>query len=220
VNRDDELVVRIRGNGKIDVEQYIDGVISHKPIAPNSFMECINKSLFRGGVSSGMLPPGCLSVNFHDSGVRSVTLLHTANRADISYMKTEYKNFPLPRLVFGFYVSEEGRVSDCRLGVIANHDNLKPTTPMFIYPFSNVSGTSLCIGNNPLPRVKSLHTLGSLPYLILGMDNNNHSFYAKNNKQNLEMRDMLELLKDKEQSYYYEHILLPSKKTLADFIAE
>jgi len=134
-------------------------------------------------------------------------------------MGTEYKDFPLPRLVFGFTVSEEGRVSNCKLGVIDNTSMLTPATPMFLYPFSNVSGTHLCIGNNRLPQVKSLHTLGSLPHFILSMGNNNDHFSPSNNKPGLEMRDLMELLKDKQQSYYYEHILLPSGKTFGDFIA-
>jgi len=51
------------------------------------------------------------------------------------------------------------------------------------------------------------------------MDNNNDHFSASNNKPGLEMRDLMELLKDKEPGCYYEHILLPSGKTLGDFIS-
>ena len=59
----------------------------------------------------------------------------------------------------------------------------------------------------------------NLQKFILSMDNNNDNFLPSNNKPCLEMRDLLELLKDKQQSYYYEHILLPSGKILGDFIA-
>jgi len=215
----DEMVIRIKANSDVTVEEITGGVKSFKTIAPDSFLDCINKSLLRGGVASGLLPRGCLSFTAHDNGNRVITMLHEPDRADISYMGTEYKDFPLPRLVFGFTVSDEGRVSNCRLGVVDNTNILTPATPMFVYPFSNVSDTHLCIGNNRLPQVKSLHTLGSLPYFLLGADNNNHSFTPSNNKLGLEMRDLLELLKDKQQSYYYEHILLPSGKTLGDFIA-
>jgi hypothetical protein len=215
----DEMIIRIKADSNVTVEEVTGGIKSFKTIAPDSFLECINKSLLRGGVASGLLPRGCLSFNASDNGNRVITMLHESDKADISYMGTQYKDFPLPRLVFGFTVSEEGRVSNCKLGVIDNASMLTPTTPMFIYPFSNVSGTHLCIGNNPLPQVKSLHTLGSLPYFLLGADNNNHSFMPTNNKPCLEMRDLMELLKDKQQSYYYEHILLPSGKTLSDFIA-
>jgi len=214
-----ELVIRIKHDGIVSVEDCTDGVKSYKTITPDSLLNCISKSLLRGGVSSGLLPKNCLSINTLDSGERNVTILHPEDRSDISYYNTEYKGFPLPRLIFGFQVSNEGRISECRMGVVGNESNLKPTTPMFAYPFSNVSNTHICIGNNTLPKVESLHTLGSLPYHILSMKNNNDHFSAKNNKPNLEMRCLLELLKDKQQSYYYEHILVPSGKTLGDFIA-
>jgi hypothetical protein len=213
-----EINIRIDAGG-IFVEEYKDGVKSHKPITPDSLLECLNKSMMRGGVGSGLLPKNCLSVNIRDNGERDVTILHPQDKADISYYGTKYTDFPLPHLVFGFHISDEGRISQCRLGVVGNESNLKPATPMFMYPFSNVSGTRLCIGNNPLPKVESLHTLGSLTYHILSMDNNNDFFRASNNKLNLEMRDLLELLKDKQQSYYYEKILVPSGETLGSFIA-
>jgi len=214
----DDLVIRIKQDGTVAVEDDNNGVKSYKTITPDSLLECINKSILRGGIASGLLPMNCLSFTAHDHGGRDVTILHPSVKADISYYGTEYKDFPLPRLVFGFSISSEGKISNCRLGVVGNESNLKPTTPMFVYPFSNVSNTRLCIGNNPLPKVQSLHTLGSLPYFILGLDNNNDHFSSSNNKPGLEMRDLLELLKDKSPTYYYEHILLPNKSTLGDFI--
>ena len=216
-NLPNELNIRINADG-ISVEEYKDGVKSYKAISPDSLLNCINRSMLRGGTRSGLLPKNCLSVNILDNGEQDITILHPKDRANISYYGTQYTDFPLPRLVFGFHISDEGRISQCRLGVVGNESNLKSATPMFLYPFSNVYGTRICLGNNSLPRVQSLHTLGSLTYHILGMDNNNDYFRSSNNKLGLEMRDLLELLKDKQQSYYYKHILVPSGTTLGDFI--
>lgn len=214
-----EMVIRITENGEIAVEETINGVKSYKRIEPDGLINCISNSLMRGGVSSGLLPRGCLSYNQSDTGDKGITLLFPERRADISYYGTVYPNFPLPKLVFGFNVISEGRISSCSLGVTANDDALKPETKMFRYPFSNVSGFNLCTGSNPLPKCKSLHTLGSLPYFILSMPNNNDYFKSQNNKQGLEMRDLLELLKDKEPEYYYSDILVPfDGTTLNDFI--
>ena len=215
----DEIVIRIKADSSVSVEEYKDGIKSFKAITPDSLLGCINKSLLRGGVASGLLPRCCLSLKVNDDGSRVITMLHEPNKADISYMGTAYKDFPLPRLVFGFNISDEGRMSNCRLGIVDNSITLSPSTPMFAYPFSNVSGTHLCVGNNRFPQVKNLHTLGSIPYFILSMDNNNDNFNPSNNRLGLEMRDLLELLKDKPPGYYYEHILLPSGKNLGDFIA-
>jgi hypothetical protein len=172
----------------------------------------------RGAVHTGLLPKNCLSFSAYDDGNRDIVLLHSESKSDISYFGTEYKDFPLPRLVFGFRLSKEGRVSSCRLGIIEDTGMIKPETRMFHYPLSNVSGFHLCTGNNTFPKCSSLHTLASLPYYILAMPNNNDHFSPSRNKPELEMRDLLELMKDKEPVFYYSDILLPNGATLGDFV--
>jgi hypothetical protein len=213
-----ETVIRISADGAIRVEKDDGGVKSVKQIDPDTLIQCINMSMLRGAVHSGLLPKNCLSFSSYDDGNRDVVLLHQESRADISYFGTEYKDFPLPRLVFGFRLSKEGRVSSCRLGVIDNTDMLKPETKMYHYPLSNVNGFHLCTGNNAFPKCASLHTLASLPYFIMGMPNNNDHFRPSNNKAGLEMRDLLELLKDKEPAFYYSGVLLSNGAVLNDFI--
>jgi hypothetical protein len=213
-----ETNIKIKEDGRIMVENIADGIITFKQIDPDSLVECINQSLLRGVGHTGLLPKNCLSVTTYDGGKREVVLLHSDNKADISYFGTEYKDFPLPRLVFGFCVSKEGHVGSCRIGIIANDEMIKPETKMFHYPLSNVSGFHLCTGNNVLPKCASLHTLASLPYLIMAMPNNNDHFKPELNKPKLEMRDLLELLKDKKSAFYYSDILIPNSATLNDFI--
>ncbi len=213
-----ETVIRIGEDGKITVERDLDGIKSFKQIAPDTLIQCINKSLLRGAVHSGLLPKNCISYSAYDDGNKEVVLLYPEKRADISYFGTEYKNFPLPRLVFGFKLTAEGRVSNCKLGVVENTDTLKPDTKMYQYPLSNVNGFHLCTGNNALPKCTSLHTLSSLPYYIMAMPNNNDYFSNSHNKPNLEMRDLLELLKNKNPSFYYSDILIPNGAVLNDFI--
>ena len=135
------------------------------------------------------------------------------------YHETAYPNFPLPRLVFAFHADTEGKISGCRMGVVADE---KPTldTVMYRYPFSNVGSSmgTICIGRNALPQYKTPHALASLPTFLLSIPNGDHSFNALNNKLNLQYRDLLEHLKDKEPSYYYSDVLIPNEKTLKDFI--
>ena len=214
-----ETIIRISDDGRIMVEKDVSGVKSFKQIAPDALLECINRSLLRGAVHTGLLPKNCLSFSAYDDGNLDIVLLHSESKADISYFGTEYKDFPLPRLVFGFRLSKEGRVSSCRLGVIEDAGMIKPETKMFHYPLSNVSGFHLCTGNNTFPKCSSLHTLASLPYYILAMPNNNDHFSPSRNKPGLEMRDLLELMKDKEPGFYYSDILLPNGATLDDFIS-
>ncbi len=215
-----ETLIRINDNGRVIVETENRGVKSFKQITPDSLAECINQSLLRGAVHTGLLPKNCISFSAYDNGNKEVVLLHAESRADISYFGTEYKNFPLPPLVFGFCITQEGHIASCKLGVIENSNRINPNTKMYYYPLSNVSGFHICTGNNTFPKCTSLHTLTSLPYYILSMPNNNDHFNHSFNKQNMEMRDLLELLKNKEQAFYYSDILLPNGKILNDFIQE
>lgn len=215
-----ETVIRIRDDGRVLVESNSGGVKSFKQITPDSLVKCMDKSRMRGALHTGLLPKHCISFSSYEDGSREAVLVHPQRSADICYFGTAYKNFPLPRLVFGFRLTPQGRVASCRLGVVENTERLKPETKMYHYPLSNVNGFHLCTGNNPFPKCESLHTLGSLPYYILSMPNNNDYFQASLNRQGMEMRDLLELLKDKESAFYYSDILIPNGAVLADFIKE
>jgi hypothetical protein len=212
-----EVVIKIKESG-VTVEQIINSVVTYKSIDPDSLLECIKRSIHRGEVCSGLLPRNCLSFVGCDDGSRNITILHPEDRADIRYYGTEYKIFPLMRCVFGFGVSSEGRISNCRLGVISN-ERPRPTTPMFVYPFGNVNGFNLCTGNNVLPPLKSFHTMESLTYHLLSLSNNNDYFKAHNNRMGLEQRDLLEFMKDKSPEVYYSDVLVPCASTLNDFIS-
>ena len=213
-----ETVIRIKDDGRVMVEMYKDGIKSFKQISPDMLVKCIGKSLLRGAFHTGLLPENCVSFSSYDDGSRETVLLHEECRADINYYDTEYKNFPLPRLVFGFRLTAEGRVGSCRLGVVENSDKIRPDTKMYHYPLSNVNGFHLCTGNNIFPKCESLYTLASLPYYIISMPNNNDHFSHSLNKPGLEMRDLLELLKDKEPPFYYSDVLIPNGAVLDDFI--
>jgi hypothetical protein len=89
-----ETILKINEDGRIMVENRESGIITFKQIDPDSLVDCINKSLLRGVVHTGLLPKNCLSVTVYDDGNRDVVILHSDNRADISYFNTEYKSFP------------------------------------------------------------------------------------------------------------------------------
>lgn len=214
-----ELLLRINPmTNTIQAEICQKGIRRCKQVSYDTLVESIKGSLEKEVVSSGLLPVGCISFSAGAKGLHTTAILHPERRADISYGGTEYKDFPLPRLVFKFEHQQGMRVRRCWMGVVGE-GMLTPETPMYRYPFSNVSsGYSLCTGSNVLPVCKSLHTLGSLPYYILSMPNNNDHFSPSHNKPKLEMRDLLEVLKDKDPDFYYTDILIPDKNTLNDFI--
>lgn len=214
-----ELVIRIDPESlRIRLESNENGVISCKEISDETFYDCIKDSVRAETVTSGLLPRNCFHVSMNMDKSRDYCLWHPERYADISYYGTAYPNFPLPRLVFGFRLSAEGKVSGCRIGVIQDETPTAKTV-MYEYPFSNVGGFALCTGNNPLPTYKSPHALATLPYFLLSLPNNNDSFRRNNNRLGMEHRELLHHLKDKEPAYYYSDVLVASGKTLADFMA-
>ena len=213
----DELVIRIQENGEILVENKENGVKGYKKVSPKTFIDCVKKSIATSVVSSGMLPVGTFSFAVNIRGGRYVCAEFPSRYCDIVYENTEYKDFPLPRLVFGFKLDGE-RITSVNLGV-PDAGILTPKTRMFVYPFSNVSGFHLCCGANRLPDIKSLHQLTGVMYFIMSMPNNNDHYSRERTKLNLELRHLFETLKDKTPEYYYTDVLCESRYTLQDFIS-
>ena len=222
MNNENDLLIRISPESRrIMVESTDNGVRSVKEILPETFLECVKNSIVREKqqMASGFLPQNCFHVAMCEDGTRDYCIWHPRLRADISYYGTEYPDFPLPRLVFGMSVSPEGKIYRCRLGVVKDEPP-RESTPMYVYPFSNVAGFGLCTGNNELPVYKKRSTLATLPDYLLRLPNNNDSFNPLHNKLRMGYRDLLEHMKKKDPAYYYTDVLESSGKTLRDFIGE
>lgn len=217
---DGDIILRISPqNSTIEVETHDNGIVAYKEISPETLVECLRGGLKQPEVHSGLLPENCIAFSSRESGERTVTILHPQRYADITYYKTCYQNFPLPRLAFQLSLVQGLRVRSVSVCVV-EEGRLRPDSKLFHFPFSNVSGFHMCIGNNVLPKCESLHTLSSLPYHILSIPNNNDHYRSGNNKMGLEYRDLLEHLRDKEPGCYYESILVPSGKKLRQFISK
>lgn len=218
---DNDILIRISPEqGKITVEQDDHGVLSRKSIQRESLLQCFQNSMQRSdpGYASGFLPLNTIAV-YQSKQRKRFVLWHPRLYADVALYDTPYPHFPIPRLVFSFALSEEGKVSSCRIGVVAD-ETPTPETPMYYYPFSNVDSqdSHLCVGANTLPVYKKQHKAFNLPAFLLSIPNNMHSFSQTHNKPGLGYRELMEHLKDKEPAYYYSDILIPNGKTLGDFI--
>ena len=129
MDRTQKLVIEVDPlRATVVLKQEILGVTSRKDICPEDLFRAIihatNQVSF---VPSGLLPRGCFSVELCESGAKRYCLLCQQRYADITYHSTLYERFPLPKLVFGFQISEQGMVSSCRLGVVADEE-LKSST--------------------------------------------------------------------------------------------
>ena len=134
MDRTQKLVIEIDPlRATMVLKQEILGVISRKEICPEDLFQAIIHATDRKTfVSSGLLPKGCFSVEICGSGAKRYCLLCQQRYADITYHNTLYERFPLPKLVFGFQISEQGKVSNCRLGVVADEELKCSTEKMCI----------------------------------------------------------------------------------------
>jgi len=218
--KDYNMIIRISTErAEVEVEQHSKkGVISRKNISPQSLSDCILTSRYDDeSHSTGLLPEGCIAVVMEKKH-SYYYIRYPELYADFSYFGTEYPSFPIPRLVFRFkYLLQECKVAECALCVVKD-ERLTLDTPLYRYPFSNVSSDGrICIGNNALPVYKDPARLHTLAAYILRMPNNNDHFSKDSNRLHAEYRDLLEQMKTKTPSHYYTDVLVESGQTLKNF---
>lgn len=189
----------------------------HKVIDMNTFCDILNKASEMTECKTGVLPDGCIAYRETNTLRRFVALELKARRMNLVYERTGYTDFPIPRLIYGFWLDRYGKVEAVKV-TVADMGILKEDTRLYKYPFSNVMDFSMCIGSNTLPPVKYLWQLENMPYYIFTMPDNNDYYKPQNTRLNMEYRTMLEFLKEKEPDFYYSDVLIPNGQTLQDFI--
>ena len=199
-----DLVLRVSPsrNAFVVEEHKPGGIISYREIDPLELYYAISGSYTSNDfLESGFLPDHCLHVSMSTTE-RNYIIWNPELRADIIYRDTEYQDFPIPRLVFGLRILENGKVAECSMGVVAD-----------VHPDGKV-----CTGNNVLPRYKKLSAMKNFPRYLLGLPDNDDMFSRDKNKKQFNHQELLEHLKDKDPAYYYTDILVPNGRTLGEFI--
>lgn len=217
--RKDDFILHFMDDKSIRAEITDSGTTMTKIISVNTLIDCIKGSIQGARFCSGLLPAGTLSYTKNtENNTTYLVMEFPEQTADITYMNTLYPHFPLPRLLFGFKVESNGRISGVNLGVPAL-GRLTPEIPMFYYPFSNVSQFQLCTGSNTMPHIKTLQSLQNFPQFILSLPDNDDRYNEKYNRLALGHRDLLEHLADKDRQYYYDNVLVQMPgRTLKQFI--
>lgn len=217
----DRLSIHISDSAEIFVEERKNGIKSCKCISLDDLLVCIKSSIREiKPVYRAVLPKNALFYSCcPETGDFSAAMEYPYNKADITYMNTEYRDFPLPKLVFGFKVAGK-KIKKVYLGITGN-GILRESSLMYTYPFSNVSKDFvLCTGGNALPEIKSPYSLSNMPDYILSLPDNDDYYNIRHNRLELGHRELMEHLADKTPEYYYSDILIPSGKTLSDFYKE
>ena len=208
IDKDWNIVIDVRAGNRI----------RHKVITPDMFCQLVAKNVKVKGVTSGILPEGCVAFSEKD-GVRFVAVELGQDRIDLTYEKTTYENFPVPRLIYGFNIDQNGKITGISVAV-ADKGTLRDDTKLYKYPFSNVLGFSMCTGANTFPTIKHLSQLSGIPGYIFSMPDNNDRYSPENTKLVMEYRNLLEFLHDKAPDFYYTDVLIESDKTFSEFLSE
>ena len=217
----DRLSIHISDSAEIFVEERKNGIKSCKCISLNDLLVCIKSSIREiKPIYRAVLPKNALFYSCcPETGDFSAAMEYPYNKADITYMNTEYRDFPLPKLVFGFKVAGK-KIKKVYLGITGN-GILRESSLMYTYPFSNVrEDFSLCTGGNALPEIKTPFSLSNMPDYILSLPDNDDYYNIRHNRPQLGHRELMEHLADKSPEHYYSDILIPSGKTLSDFYRE
>ena len=217
----DRLSIHISDSAEIFVEERKNGIKSCKCIPLNDLLVCIKSSIREiKPIYRAVLPKNALFYSCcPETGSFSAAMEYPYNKADITYMNTEYRDFPLPKLVFGFKVAGK-KIKKVYLGITGN-GILRESSLMYTYPFSNVSNDFiLCTGGNSLPEIKSPYSLSNMPDYILSLPDTDDYYNIRHNRLELGHRELMEHLADKSPEHYYSDILIPSGKTLSDFYRE
>lgn len=199
------------------IDDYRGKTVKHKVISMNTLVKLVEKNVEITTVNTGILPDRCVSYTEKQNGDRYVVMDLGKFRIDLIYENTKYEDFPIPRLLFGFVVDKNFKITKVNVAV-ADMGTLRENTKLYKYPFSNVSGFGMCIGDNVMPKIKSLRQLNGIPYYIFSMPDNNDRYTPDRTKLDMEYRTMLEFLKDKDEKFYYDNVLISTGKKLIDFI--
>lgn len=209
----DEMIIYMKKDGSIVVEENRGGVLTSKYMTPEDLTRCIGKGILQSGIDSGILPDNCIWYREEMDGTRKVIIRFPTQVMDITYHGTVY-TIPVPSMAFGFAVSTDGRIMKSKLAVI-EEGPVRMESKLYYYPFSNVNQESfdICLGSNQLPIIKELRQLTAIPYWIMSLPNNDHDFDANYNAQGLGYREILKYLSIVELNNVYS-IMVESGKTL------
>lgn len=135
-----------------------------------------------------------IASKIYEDGSQIVFLYRKPQKTCIRYYDTNFNNTGVPGLIFGIkYTMHRIRA----VYIVAVDDSvITNTTPIYYYPFSNVSAFDqrVCFGRNNIFDIeyKEPALLHSIPSMFLAMPNNDDSY--GNNLSSLAHRKLLEEL--------------------------
>ncbi len=211
-----EVVIRLRPNATVVCEEIFENnIVISKHINIEDLCSAVNSSICLEGTETGILPEGCLY--YKEDMVKSKYLvIKYHGRVDFTLYNTVYKDLPLPNMLFGFKIANDGCVSKKMVTCIKGN-KIKMDTILYHYPFSNVyDNFNICLGSNRFKTIRNITQFESYPHYIMSIANNNDLYNQAHNSCNFEYRELLDYISNKNE--FDDNLLVERDKTIKHFI--
>lgn len=213
-----ELVLHFDPLNPLVKAEMIDksGATHVKCVTPDKLVSELKNHSTVAPMPTGLLPPNCVALTAYPDGW-DVILVCDFDRCDVTYHKTVYADFPLPHMAIRCHINTSGVLSKFQLAVL-KPGQLAPDLPLYVCPFPNVMNFQLCTGTNSFTGYDMLLKMQGVPYRVLSIPFADDWYKPEDSRLGLSARDLFTHLQDKTPEYYYSDVLIPSGKTLSDFM--
>ncbi|MHB1418047.1 MAG: hypothetical protein ACYCX4_00440 [Bacillota bacterium] len=226
-----ETILKIKDNGEVEIRHEQNGVTVQKTTTIEAVADLFIEAAMEPPppepekwLRSPVLPPGTICFKQAEkSGIIDLGLEWGPGVLPFQYEGSLFPAVPFPRLVFMFSLHKEHKgkkyvISKVRVSAVKETGMLTPATELFSYPYSHVSGTSMCIGSGPLPKVseKKLCDLWKMPRVILTIPNGDHHYDSRSNRSGMVLRQLLENVNEKPS--FPSEWLVPLSMTLGQLV--
>ena len=196
-----ELVLDELGNGLMRVNLGVGGMEETKLLAIDDYLTLLGDATFSN--VKNHIRIGCLPDGFYDGSIASddpssfeIVLIKEAQKKAMTYGGRHWY-IPFPRLVFYLSVSK-GKITD-RYCYAIKKDTTNEDTPVYLYPFGNVSPDgSICMGNVITNKLENI-SMAEKFIADFFMSETSNDYYDKKNQTGLSQSELLYRLKDKEE---------------------
>ncbi|MHB1126310.1 MAG: hypothetical protein ACYC2T_05040 [Bacillota bacterium] len=225
-----ETVLVIKDNGEVDIRHEQEGVTVQKTTTIQAVADLFLEATQEPPppepekwLKSPVLPPGTVCYKQTEKmDTIAIGLEWGPGVLPFQYEGSLFPAVPFPRLVFMFSLRKERkdqkyyRISTVQVAAAKEAGLLTPDIELYSYPYSHVTGTSMCFGSDPLTPVKDLHDLWKLPRYILTIPNGDHHYNISSNLSGMVLRQLLENVNEKPS--FPEDWLAPLSMTLGKWI--
>jgi len=138
-------------------------------------------------------------------------------RWDIRYYDSPMEQVGFPRLIFGYRV-QGATFKNMFLLAVKDSGKIKGDTPLYKFPYANVSNGRVCMGGNVLPPIQEISQLATYHHLFFAAPSSNCYYGTERNESGI--HDLRELYTKMQHRDFPEEWLASEKITFDQFVSK